>query len=399
MQKVELDYEPLVVGKTNEIICEMSDSQLAFLCGIIKSKRPKKIVEVGVAHGGTTCVIIQCLKMLGYPVELHSVDILEECYRAKGRRTGYCVDLAFSELPDNISHKWHLGRSLPQELDSIGKDIDVIILDTMHIMPGEMLDFLAAFPYLSQNAVVVLHDIILNQISLTDMFGYATRIVYDVVVAEKIVADGIDSDKLLPNIGAFAVNEDTQKYIEKCFSILSVNWVYDLTDEMLNQYMEIYSRHYDDELLNLFKRIVTINRNRLQQEKDKTQQAKETIVNFHKNIDNNHKLVLFGGGAYAERISCYLEQIGRKVDAYVISDSANLEECKIKKNIYHFSELPFLPSECNIIIALSRAKHNEVLSYLEDSRFHSVYPGVYDDYNKFIKFVDENVYIRESLYS
>lgn len=341
----------------------MTDLQLAFLCGILKSKQPKKIVEVG-------------------------------CYRVHGQRTGYCVNMVFSNMPDNISHKWHLGKSLPQELESIGENIDIVILDTMHSMPGEMLDFLAVFPYLSKNAIVVLHDIVLNQITQHEFF-YATRIVYDVVVAEKILADGIDSNEVLPNIGAFAVNEDTEKYIEKCFSILAVTWKYDLTNELLHQYMEIYSKYYDDELLNLFKKIVMINRNRFHREKNRGQQAKETVVNFHKNIDDNYKLVLLGGGDYAERITCYLEQVGRKVDAYVISDNASFEECKIQNNIYHFSELPFLQSECNIIIALSLEKHNEVSSYLKDSKFHSVYPSIYDDYNKFINFMDECIYLKK----
>ena len=64
----------------------MTDSQLAFLCGVLKDKKPEKIVEVGVAHGGRTCVILECLKENKITAVLHSVDISEKCYRAHGKK-------------------------------------------------------------------------------------------------------------------------------------------------------------------------------------------------------------------------------------------------------------------------------------------------------------------------
>ncbi|EHV5187814.1 hypothetical protein K0T41_001250, partial [Campylobacter jejuni] len=33
------------------------------------------------------------------------------------------------------------------------------IIDTMHSYPGEALDFLFVLPYLSKNAVVIMHDL------------------------------------------------------------------------------------------------------------------------------------------------------------------------------------------------------------------------------------------------
>ena len=37
---------------------EMSEFESAFLCGAIKQFRPKKILEVGVAAGATTAIIL-----------------------------------------------------------------------------------------------------------------------------------------------------------------------------------------------------------------------------------------------------------------------------------------------------------------------------------------------------
>ena len=43
-------------------------------------------------------------------------------------------------------------------------DIDFIIIDTVHFMPGEFLTFLTALPQLKDGCIVVLHDIHLNMV-------------------------------------------------------------------------------------------------------------------------------------------------------------------------------------------------------------------------------------------
>lgn len=43
---------------------EMSEFESVFLCGLIREMKPKKIVEIGVAAGGTTAIILECLSQL-----------------------------------------------------------------------------------------------------------------------------------------------------------------------------------------------------------------------------------------------------------------------------------------------------------------------------------------------
>lgn len=243
--------------------------------------------------------------------------------------------MVFDRIPDNISTFWHLGNALPCYLEEIGGDIDFLILDTVHSMPGEMLDFLAALPYLSSNAIVILHDITLNQISDNE-FGYATRIVYDVATGEKIIADGVDPDEILPGIGAFQITEDTLKYVEKCFSALTITWKYDLTDDELERYRIIYKKFYHDDLVELFNKAITINRKRMLKEKYRKEQTDQEIVNFHRCVMSEYKLILYGGGYWAELISQYLQAMGKEASAYVVSNEINLSTCKNKKQYLSF---------------------------------------------------------------
>ena len=68
-KSVNLFYEPEMVcnqitENQSEKYSEMTSFEKAFLCGLLKEKRPKKIVELGVSGGGTTAVILTCLKLL-----------------------------------------------------------------------------------------------------------------------------------------------------------------------------------------------------------------------------------------------------------------------------------------------------------------------------------------------
>ena len=213
------------------------------------------------------------------------------------------MDMVFDRIPDNISTFWHLGNALPCYLEEIGGDIDFLILDTVHSMPGEMLDFLAALPYLSSNAIVILHDITLNKIS---------------------------------DIGAFQITEDTLKYVEKCFSALTITWKYDLTDDELERYRIIYKKFYHDDLVELFNKAITINRKRMLKEKYRKEQTDQEIVNFHRCVMSEYKLILYGGGYWAELISQYLQAMGKEASAYVVSNEINLSTCKNKKQYLSF---------------------------------------------------------------
>ncbi len=52
----------------------MSERQSGFLCGLIKEFKPKRILEIGVAAGGTTAIMLNCISMLGLETSIVSID-------------------------------------------------------------------------------------------------------------------------------------------------------------------------------------------------------------------------------------------------------------------------------------------------------------------------------------
>ena len=75
----------------DKLVVWMAPSESAFLCGALQSYRPKKILEVGIAHGGTTAIVLQLLEELGEPYEMHSVDLAP---KTGGKDTGWIATLA-----------------------------------------------------------------------------------------------------------------------------------------------------------------------------------------------------------------------------------------------------------------------------------------------------------------
>lgn len=268
LNAIPLDYEP-----RNKIISElskhgrglenfilMSEFDSAFLCGALKTFRPKKILEIGVAAGGSTAIILQVLEEIGAHYEMHSIDVAEKQVHFRNEPTGFLATLAKERIFSNLrgTHKFHLGKILPQVIDEIGGGIDFVILDTVHSLPGEVLDFPAVLPYLADNAVIVLHDVSLHQLRQDKC--NATGVLFGAVTAEKFL--NFQPEKYLfryPNIAAFRVNEQTAANIENVFLSLILRWDYWPTDEQVKIYREHYRRFYSDALVEIFQDAVDMN--------------------------------------------------------------------------------------------------------------------------------------------
>ena len=224
-QTIERYCEPLSI--LEKVKCEfdmpsiMNKNDQTFLCGAIRKFRPKKLVEIGVAYGGTTALIANCLSMEGIACDFYSIDILDSF---RGNRTGAYFDRARDQIDmTGIRHTFCLGDVAPAFLEKVGGQIDMAIIDTSHGLPGELLEFLVLFPYLSEDAVVILHDVVDHLYwKYNEGFEYATQLLLDTVVAEKFLNEDDKRPEKYPNIAAFRLNHDTPKYIDDVFNAINM---------------------------------------------------------------------------------------------------------------------------------------------------------------------------------
>ena len=140
----------------------MGKNQRYFLNGLIRHFKPHKVLEVGVSSGGSSAIILNAISDIE-GAKLYSVDYSQQAYRHPDKPSGFLVEEKFPHLMD----KWQMfrGGDCSRYLENVGGNIDLLVLDTVHIHPWETLNFLCALPFMKNDSWTVLHDIMLVHVS------------------------------------------------------------------------------------------------------------------------------------------------------------------------------------------------------------------------------------------
>jgi len=239
----------------------MVEAEREFVADLVARDKPKNILEVGVSAGGSTVVLLDAVKER---IDAHvtSVDIYSTWSRDDTLPIGWLTDL---EHPNSPQWTLRAGKDFSEIADSFTEKFDFLLLDTMHAHPCESLNFLTILPYLTDDAMVVLHDIGLYS-DAENTASNACKLLYDVVTAEKyecfdysyeLAAHVMNRKIYYPNIGAFRINSDTRKYIRDVFSMLRYPWGVQMNS--LGAIRGVISQNYNDECLRLFKSAAAVN--------------------------------------------------------------------------------------------------------------------------------------------
>lgn len=241
----KLDFEPRknLSAKLDTSLIEMGEFDSAYLAALIKQFRPLNILEVGVSAGGTSALILGILESLNLPANLTSVDLNDNWYRDRTKKTGFLTEA----LPDRGNFHLHTGKFLPELIEDFPSKFDFIFLDTVHSLPGEVLDYLVSLQFITDNGVFVFHDTLLH---FYHREAWATRLLYDACIGNKFMC--LDLNHGLPNISAFQVNGDTFRYVENVFGTLAMQWRYDIGDRQFHIYYAFFSKYYGREAAEWF---------------------------------------------------------------------------------------------------------------------------------------------------
>ena len=158
LDKYETDIYNNIKNKILGFPCiQMWNNEREFLNGVVRKFQPKKIVEIGVAEGCSSSIILNAIQDFNGS-HLYSIDLSDN------NLIGKCAKKLFP----NLLSKWTLykGNIASKFMEDIGRNIDMVLIDSAHFEPGEILDFIIVLPFLSEEAIIVIHDIA-NQITET----------------------------------------------------------------------------------------------------------------------------------------------------------------------------------------------------------------------------------------
>ncbi len=139
-------------------VASISGFDAAFFSGLVIAAKPTKMVEVGVASGWGSVVMLSALEAAGVQdYEYVGVDIADRFFYDSQYATGEAVT---EVLPDSAS-KYSLmtGRSIGEVAGEIGGGVDFAFIDAHHMHPWATLDLLALLPFMVPESWVALHDL------------------------------------------------------------------------------------------------------------------------------------------------------------------------------------------------------------------------------------------------
>lgn len=314
---------------------ELSEAEHGFICGLIRKYKPKKIVELGVSGGGTSVLVLNCLQKLGLnDTKVYSVDLSETYHFNPDKKCGFQIDEAKPYLKNIDNHKLILGKILPEVIEDIAKDgkIDFIILDTTHYLPGELMDFAIAIPFLADNAVVVLDDTSF-WFEGENRWAFATKVLFDLCISpNKYYAETPDG---FSKIIGFTMPEKTSLWKKNIFDALSMPWHY-FADNQIKVYENIVNKYFDKDILDSFKKAVDINRIAI----NKKDNIKTEIKAVMKQCKESDKKYIYGAGQRGKALLYFLESNGIAIDGVIVSDDRSTNQT-IDSNVpvVHLSEI------------------------------------------------------------
>lgn len=151
-----MDYTNILNKLPYQSMMSLSKYNVSWVCNLIKTYKPKRILEVGVSTGGSTAVYLNCIKDMDS--ELISVDCCTHADYKPGKPKIGSEVYDLSEYLDLSKFTLYTGKLLPEIVDKIGT-FDMVILDTIHFVPGEILDILCLKNNLKINTIIVVDDI------------------------------------------------------------------------------------------------------------------------------------------------------------------------------------------------------------------------------------------------
>lgn len=359
MYKIMPEYSEIwdEVYKIPEYCVEMSRTDGGVLCGIIREMSPRKIVEVGVASGGSTCLILKCLENLGLKeTKLYSIDLNEKLWFDNKKETGWLLKKNSDQFSNYSNLELKVGKYAVDIIKDIGDNIDLLFLDTAHCIPGEILDFLLLFPHLSSNAIVVLHDTNLHNISACGKEQICTRVLINTVTAEKYYVP----QKNYLNIGAFKIIKDTEKYIEDVFASLLLPWAYKIDKEILDNYKEEYRKYYSDVVIKIWDNAIECAEDRFRME------SEEIYLKEVKRLENvfasDKKVYVYGCGYRGKRLLNYLKLNKYKITGIIVSDGESKEDNnELGEKIFEYSDIKETLNNSLILIAVASQEVRDLL--------------------------------------
>ena len=156
-------------------------------------------------------------------------------------------------------NKWKLftGRQPHIFLSQLNMKFDFLFLDTTHLAPGEFINLIEALPFLEENAIIVMHDILYHLPSLNYYIQKSIKFhPSNIYLMTSLIGDKIiipKKNNSIENIGAIILHSNQEKYYLNYFLLLLSPWDYLPKKSDVDEIRKFIKSYYKNDLyLSLF---------------------------------------------------------------------------------------------------------------------------------------------------
>jgi hypothetical protein len=149
----------------------------------------------------------------------------------------------------SLKTRWELftGGLALKFMDKIGPGIDFCLFDTAHYNPGEIFDVLMVLPFLSDDAIIVFHDVKLHTMSTGKKEAITNNLLMSSIKGRKYLPGNFTKTGIncFPNIAGIRVQEDTKSDVFEIFNLLTIKWTYLPAADQRREMLSWFETHYN----------------------------------------------------------------------------------------------------------------------------------------------------------
>jgi predicted O-methyltransferase YrrM len=233
-------------------VASISDYDASFFAGLIMAVKPKKIVEVGVASGWGSVILLKALSESAVnDYQYFGVDIAERFFYDSNYATGQAV----AEMVPMLQSRYELitGKSIVEVAPNIGKKVDFAFIDAHHMHPWATLDLLSLLPFVNPGSWIALHDLSLCR---KEDQEHQNR-------GPKYLFEGWEEDKAhsvqVPTMaGAIRIGDNPAEHLPLLLDILYTPWELPVEQHIIDSLVHLISTEYGSDWGGKFQRAAEV---------------------------------------------------------------------------------------------------------------------------------------------
>ena len=214
----------------------ISDYDSRFLAGLVSFANARNVIEIGVASGWSSAVLLKTLSGLDGERKVTGIDLSPQYYLDTTIATGRAVEEVVPECISN--YRLLTGRLAFDAMNEVGP-VDFAFIDGHHMHPWATLDMLSVLPHIPRERWVALHDLSLCTFERHRHMNRAPFYLFHMWPDRKL-----HSTQVPTMIGAVLLEREPRDYLPVLLEILYTPWEVEVDEPTLAGLATYIGKHF-----------------------------------------------------------------------------------------------------------------------------------------------------------